>query len=455
MSLSSRSQLVRGLSREAGSPRCLANPTATDSKSKDTKLGSLLDHAKKYNDRHTKKCGPLGLKRSPPNHVTKFSRTLSRKQAMALSLKENGHDVTQDASALPDEEKSIVERRAESILLHWKRVKGSTPLKECWNTTHGGFASETVNDPAFVPIAALLSWMKGRKSVHDRFSGRVSSLYGGLRTVKTDATSICQSILDLSCPRSIYKIPLLTPYAVARRSVIGKVTTWTVTVGIYINRLLPEMLTSDNLHVVMSSLDDGSYIVTEPLHLPPVATEKVFESAPSPVVAFHDESDDRADLLAEEEKKETDVVDTTVENCTRDSSTVSAFTAKGLLKLLESTGCDTSNWSDLETRLRPYLKLQLMLHQQHAVCWMAHMESLGGFGLNSIIWEEREFSDGGKYYYSPALGQLRLDKPPTTVGGCVADEVRNYGLGTVGAYFLGQFSNSFLVLPITTLDGIG
>jgi len=399
------------------------------SKTKDTKLGSLMDHARKYNCRFTKKCGPLGLKRTP-SHVVKFSKTLTRKQAVALSLAENGHDVAQDVSALSDEEKSIVERRAESILLHWKRVKGSTPLKECWNTTHGGFVSEMVNDPAFVPIAALLSWMKGRKSVHDRFSGRVSSLYGDLRTVKTDARTICESILDLSCPRSIYKIPLLTPYAVARRSIVGKVTTWTVTVGIYINRLLPEMLTSDNLHVVMSSLDEGSYIVSEPLHLPPAATEKVFESAPCPVVTIHDQSGDRVDLLAEEEKKEeekeTGVVDPTVENCTRDSSTVSAFTAKGLLKLLESTGCDTSNWSALEARLRPYLKLELMLHQRHAVCWMAHMESLGGFGLNSIIWEEREFADGGKYYYSPALGQLRLDKPPTTVGGCVADEM---GLG--------------------------
>ena len=75
--------------------------------------------------------------------------------------------------------------------------------------------------------------------------------------------------------------------------------------------------------------------------------------------------------------------------------------------------------------LAPYLKLDLMLHQRHALCWMTQMEELGGFGINSIIWED---FDGGKYYYSPALGQIRLNRPPKTVGGCVADEM---GLGKV------------------------
>ena len=67
-----------------------------------------------------------------------------------------------------------------------------------------------------------------------------------------------------------------------------------------------------------------------------------------------------------------------------------------------------------------------MLHQIHAICWMQEMETLGGFGLNSMIWEEREFFDGGKYYYSPALGQIRLGRPPDTRGGILADEM---GLG--------------------------
>lgn len=72
---------------------------------------------------------------------------------------------------------------------------------------------------------------------------------------------------------------------------------------------------------------------------------------------------------------------------------------------------------EIASALAPYLKLDLMLHQQHAVCWMRSMENLGGFGINSIIWEEREFLDGNKYYYSPALGQIRLNKPPIAAGG--------------------------------------
>lgn len=68
------------------------------------------------------------------------------------------------------------------------------------------------------------------------------------------------------------------------------------------------------------------------------------------------------------------------------------------------------------------LKLNLMLHQIHAICWMVQMESLGGFGINSILWEEREFWDGGKYYYSPALGQIRLRCPPNMKGGLVSHD---------------------------------
>ena len=58
---------------------------------------------------------------------------------------------------------------------------------------------------------------------------------------------------------------------------------------------------------------------------------------------------------------------------------------------------------------------------------MYDMENLQGFGVNSLFWEEREWRDGGKYYWSPVLGQLRFDKPPTMHGGILADEM---GLGS-------------------------
>lgn len=47
------------------------------------------------------------------------------------------------------------------------------------------------------------------------------------------------------------------------------------------------------------------------------------------------------------------------------------------------------------------------MHQQHAICWMVQMENLeGAYGINSLLWEQRTFPDGGHYYYSPALVRL-------------------------------------------------
>ena len=83
-------------------------------------------------------------------------------------------------------------------------------------------------------------------------------------------------------------------------------------------------------------------------------------------------------------------------------------------------------WPMIESKIAPIMNLKLMLHQQHAICWMQQMESLSGLGINSMLWEEREFLDGGKYYYSPALGQMRLVEPPVMKGGVLADE---QGLG--------------------------
>ena len=52
------------------------------------------------------------------------------------------------------------------------------------------------------------------------------------------------------------------------------------------NRLLPEVLTASTLHVVMSALDKGSFIVTEALHVPPMInpSDPVFVSAKYPIV---------------------------------------------------------------------------------------------------------------------------------------------------------------------------
>jgi len=284
-----------------------------------------------------------------------------------------------------------------------------------------------MNDKEFyVPIPCLLDWLRNERGVQDLAADRMSSLYGGLRQIPTDASSVFEALIDLSDTKTLYKIPLITPVAMASCIVENeKVGRWKVRIGVYMNRLLPEVLTSSNLHCVMSSLDDDSYIVTEPLHIPPMTNDAVFESSKYPIVrlpglTYDDDidEDDMSTSSCEEKKEEDDAIkDPTVLRATRVSKTISPFTPKGLLKLIENTGTDCSQYPRLAQSLSSYLKLDLMLHQQHCLCWMTQMEHLDGFGINSIIWEEREFLDGGKYYYSPALGQIRLGKPPRTVGG--------------------------------------
>ena len=46
-------------------------------------------------------------------------------------------------------------------------------------------------------------------------------------------------------------------------------------------------------------------------------------------------------------------------------------------------------------------------------------------GLNQRFWETRRWLDGGEYYYSPQLGELRIgaDKPPVVRGGLLCDEM--------------------------------
>ena len=79
----------------------------------------------------------------------------------------------------------------------------------------------------------------------------------------------------------------------------------------------------------------------------------------------------------------------------------------------------------IEGLLGNSLQVDLMLHQKHALSFMYKMEHLE-HGLNSLIWEERSFSEGGKYYYSPILGQLRLSLGQggeVVRGGLLCDEM--------------------------------
>ncbi len=204
----------------------------------------------------------------------------------------------------------------------------------------------------YVPIPCLLDWMKDNDNIEDLAAGRVKSLYGGLRQIPTDAFSVLESLIDLSNATTLYKIPLITPYAMASCIVENENEhRWKIRIGVYMNRLLPEVLTSFNLHCIMSALDEDSYIVTKPLHLPPMRNDAVFESSKYPIVRLPETHDDdymdEDDISMCEEKKEDDdaPIDPTVIGSTRETKTISPFTAKGLLKLIENTGNDISKVS--------------------------------------------------------------------------------------------------------------
>ena len=120
----------------------------------------------------------------------------------------------------------------------------------------------------------------------------------------------------------------------------------------YANRLLPEVLTAGTLHCVMSALDEGSYIISKPLHVPPMRGTPVFQSAKYPVVRMPGTKIDPSTIIdvdsddsmcGEEKKEEAEApMDPAVIGSTRLSTTISPFTPRGYLKLIENTGNDVS-----------------------------------------------------------------------------------------------------------------
>ena len=88
-------------------------------------------------------------------------------------------------------------------------------------------------------------------------------------------------------------------------------------------------------------------------------------------------------------------------------------------------------------------------YQLQTVSWMLQQESLPALGLNGLFWETRRWSSdsdaaaaaaasvggaaaaaaaggdgaGECYYYAPALGELRLERPPEVRGGVLSEEM--------------------------------
>lgn len=398
---------------------------------------------KKFKRSKTKQTIPVGeaekvkIEKVQNMHVVKQKAPAFSK---AQAMQEAKGDAARNGANVAD---GILQVEAAQNKMDWANALKRGVVRPGWNE-YGELQAETVNDPDHVPCSRLLELLKCNRLTDDH-AGQHKRLYNGLRSIPTDTDTVLTSLLQLCSPEGLYEMPLIVPYPVLKvvstvpnndddKASTGQVTrTYKLEIGVYCNRLLFEVMTQNDLHIVMSALDEGSYCITQPIHLPPMAKEPAFRSCPYPTVVFdEDEPDDEDTNNNNGNNDATDKDDVHMMQSTRDDSTISAFTPRGLLKLLESEGNDISNWPDIARIIEPSLQVSLMLHQIHGVCWMVQMEHLEGFGINSLIWEEREFADGGKFYYSPAVGQARLSlggkqgKLPVTKGGILSDEM---GLG--------------------------
>ena len=355
--------------------------------------------------------------RGPPSrtrkNATKQKPPASHTVAPVKRTKIPKLQLTKQAMAeLPaDHSKTDRATRILEIEALWNQYWSSDSIPKIWDPQYGHLHSDMVHDNHHVPLQSLVTWNFDQ-------TDEVVDLYQGLRTVPVDTRSVLNSLAELQSPTGVYDIPLVVTYPVLKQT---SDSTFELRIGVYAHRLLPEVLVEKDLLTVMTAMDHDSYLTTEPIHVAPIPTEPVFASAPLPKLVFRQEDETKETLGGK--------IDLTLCDSTRETpDLLSAFTTPGLLKLWENTGNDISEWPQLEPMLQRTLTMPLLLHQQHALCWMRQMESLGGFGINSILWEEREWLDGGKYYYSPALGQLRLDRPAKMHGGILADEM---GLGYV------------------------
>ena len=291
-------------------------------------------------------------------------------------------------------------RRAQERWQAWREYLGK-PYAPGWNAQ--GQLLEFPVDGA-IPVQNVLDWLTVQQYLQDAEPDLVRSYYHGHPVVPIDTETVLISLHRLGgLDKATYQQPMLVSCVVPQRlesddSTIAAV--YQLTMPVYAHRLVFEVLWLHDAQTVWSALDADSYQIVKPLQLPPIVDPPVFQSSPTPRVIVDDQED------YEQEDDDADVL--LQGSSTRRSDEISAYTFAGLLKLLESPGCDTSMWSQVEAQLNGQLQVDLLPHQKHGVCWMMQQEQIPG-GLNALLWEERQFADGlGTYFYSPAVGQIRL-----------------------------------------------
>lgn len=270
--------------------------------------------------------------------------------------------------------KSKLNVRTNQILLQWNTV-----LEQQSNSSSSNHCNQFIWDhddghpgSGWTRLSCLEDWLHNIILADDNHQQAAELL---------DIVEACR---DLHCAHTLWEIPLLQVYITVKEGTTNNTnnanSSATIRMGVYMHRFLTEALTT-TLGTVMNALDEGSFIRTQELAVIPTTSggggPQVFESAPYPKVCIRDD-----DLNTDDNNN-------------------------------DNNGANADDGGGGEEG-----------------CWMYALEHLPSkLGLNSLLWEEREFNDcGNKYYYSPCLGQLRLDPPHSVLGGLLCDE---QGLGKV------------------------
>lgn len=309
-------------------------------------------------------------------------------------------------------ENRIVDLFKKAIRKSKRLTKKRTDMFDVWNTY-----GEPGQDGPVVTVDRLLSGIS--KNILDSSANDHHLLLA------------LSSFID---PRSLWKVPLLR--VIVRGAQTGP-SQLSCTLHVYFNRLIFYLISNESLALIMSRLTPAGE-VSEPIEVPP-SRPKVFHKS------RYCENDD--DKIGTQNSKS---------NSERDSESddeLDPFSLDGVLRDAESHGYKLAQQpDDVELNMKNYqrMSLQFMIDREHS-----------NRGLNGYFWETWTWRDGGEFYYSPRLGELRIgeDKPPIVHGGLLCDEM---GMGktlVVGALMardkmLPNFQNSetrqtLIVAPAT------
>jgi hypothetical protein len=419
-------------------------------------------------------------KKSNPGASNKTIKppTLAQARKEARKLYFNNNDDHEEDEEEEDDATGIIESMAKQIIIDWKiALLNRGKIIPNWNSNGELVATNDTNTYSIGTIRRMIQSKKWIPSLDA--NDNVKNLYH-LR-IPIDALTVLNALEIMAKPDPkfygvpfIIAIPVMEPIkCIDNNNNFGHKCAWRLSISIFAHRLLFECMTAENLRTVMAALDVGddndgqqadnnNTVIVRPLVKSPTIGPIVFGKDPKIRVEVIDDNDD-SEMMEDE-------------NETRTDDTLDAFSTEGFLKLIENqgvSGVDTIYTNKIEPILygpgqqqeqrqnqrsrgrgrrrsrddnsqECRLQVSLLPHQIHGVCWMYQMENLdnddninnnsnnnSSLGLNGLLWERRAFREGDTYYYSPALGQVRLtigqqdvqQRKRCNKGGILADEV--------------------------------